>query len=210
VARLSLVMMFDPPENNVLVDGLDRRDVEVIYAALRAARPDLFPEKRFTWQKEGEARPSAWAMFRWPTDGTWITQRFGENPEIYRKFGLPGHEGIDIGVVVGTPVYAAADGVVVSTEQEHRAGDKHNYGNHVILEHRIRGLEYRTIYAHLQRAKVDEGERVTRGNVIGLSGNTGRFTTGPHLHFSVQRVGATSDGATVFPNDYVDPLPLLE
>ena len=98
---------------------------------------------------------------------------------IYRKDGFTYHGGIDYGVKVGTPVYAAADGVVVFT-----ANWQDSYGTHVVIQH-DNGL--RTWYGHgtPNSQQVKEGDRVLRGQLIMLSGNTGR-STGPHLHFEVR------------------------
>lgn len=87
------------------------------------------------------------------------------------------HRGVDFAVPQGTPIYAASDGVV--------AGARPNggYGNWIRLEH---GDGIATVYAHLSRfaPRIKPGVRVSRGELVGLSGNTGR-STGPHLHFEV-------------------------
>jgi murein DD-endopeptidase MepM/ murein hydrolase activator NlpD len=96
------------------------------------------------------------------------------------------HEGVDFAVPQGTPVYAAADGVV--------AGAKPNggYGNYIRIEH-DNGVA--TAYGHLSRFApgIKPGAKVARGELVGFSGNTGR-STGPHLHFEV-----LSDGKPVDP-----------
>jgi murein DD-endopeptidase MepM/ murein hydrolase activator NlpD len=89
------------------------------------------------------------------------------------------HEGIDFEVDNGTPVLAAAGGVV------HYAGHHPQYGNLVEIDH---GNELSTRYAHLSKILVRTGEIVMRGHEIGLSGSTGR-ATGPHLHFEVRYKG---------------------
>lgn len=90
------------------------------------------------------------------------------------------HPGIDILADVGTPVYATGDGVV--KEAGRNAG---GYGIHVVLEHR--GAGYQTLYAHLSEIPdhIKPGVRVSRGDLIGLSGNTG-LSKGPHLHYEVR------------------------
>jgi len=85
------------------------------------------------------------------------------------------HNGLDIRVSIGTPVGAAADGVVIA------AGWAGGYGKMIKIRH-YNG--YTTLYGHLSRIYVRIGQRVKRGQIIGRSGNTGR-TTGPHLHFTV-------------------------
>ena len=87
------------------------------------------------------------------------------------------HTGVDLGCNVGTPVYAARAGRVVS------AGYEGNYGQLVIVEH---PCGYYSYYGHLSRIKVRKGQEVGPNDIIALSGNTGR-TTGPHLHFEIRK-----------------------
>ena len=98
------------------------------------------------------------------------------------------HEGTDFAAPIGTPVYATADGVVVS------AGWASGYGRLIKIQHEF-GIETR--YAHLNAIKVNVGQRVSRGDRIGDMGNSGR-STGPHLHYEV-RVG----GNAVNPMNYI-------
>lgn len=110
----------------------------------------------------------------WPLHGQ-ITGGFGE-----RMDPLSGeeavHAGVDISAPKGTDVEATGDGVVVEAGR-HESG----YGNEVIIDH---GDGIRTKYAHLSAVYVTAGEEVTRGEVIGEVGMTGR-STGPHLHYEV-------------------------
>jgi murein DD-endopeptidase MepM/ murein hydrolase activator NlpD len=135
----------------------------------------------------------------YPVDHVRLTQLFAARPEYYKKFGLPGHEGVDFGVPVGTPVRAAAAGVIKMVD--HPAN--HPYGLHVRITHED---GYETIYAHLSRVNVFPGETVEAGEAIGKSGNTGN-STGPHLHFTLKQKGATASGLTKFPKDVIDPTP---
>lgn len=112
---------------------------------------------------------------------------------VYRIFKM--HEGVDFTVDVGTPIHATGDGVVKRVEKE-RAG----YGRNMVIDH---GHGYETLYAHLNRFKVKEGQKVKRGEVIGLSGNTGT-STGPHLHYEVIRNDKKVDPVDFFFND-LDP-----
>jgi murein DD-endopeptidase MepM/ murein hydrolase activator NlpD len=89
------------------------------------------------------------------------------------------HEGLDISVAIGTAVKAPADGVVTFADRE--AG----YGRVVKINH---GYGYSTLYAHLEKILVKQGERVTRNEAIGKVGLSGR-TTGPHLHYEVWKDG---------------------
>lgn len=120
-----------------------------------------------------------------------ITQRFGENPEVYARFRFPGHNGLDYGCAIRTPVRAAAGATVDKV-----AFEEGGFGRYVKLRHV--GLVY-TIYAHLSEVIVEPGERVEAGEIIAYSGSTG-FVTGPHLHFSVKAPG----GDPAY-RGYVDP-----
>lgn len=119
-----------------------------------------------------------------------ITQYFGNtpfataNPSIYS--GSNGHNGLDIGVPIGTPVQAALTGTVLATGDTDLAHDSAgaqcwSFGKWVMLEH-DNGLN--TMYAHLSVISVSQGQAVSAGEVIGYSGMTG-YATGPHLHFGV-------------------------
>jgi murein DD-endopeptidase MepM/ murein hydrolase activator NlpD len=107
-----------------------------------------------------------------PTKG-YISSGFGK-----RSFGNSFHPGIDIANSEGTPVKAAADGIVF------RAYRSSSYGNTVMLSHKINGRLYTTVYAHLNAYNVSTGERVAQSQVIGGMGNTGE-SFGSHLHFEL-------------------------
>ena len=124
-----------------------------------------------------------------------ITQAFGANPADYAAYGLAGHEGIDLGCPVGTPVCAAHGGQVAVLWAPT------SYGTYV----QISNESVMTIYAHLSRALRD-GEMVEAGDLIGYSGNTGR-STGPHLHFGACPL--LRDWGNGF-KGWIDPEPLLQ
>ncbi|MBN1646876.1 MAG: M23 family metallopeptidase [Spirochaetales bacterium] len=127
--------------------------------------------------------------FRFPVDSKNITSYYGMRESI--RDGSPEfHHGIDIGVPVGSKVYAAREGTVVKT------GTNPVYGNFVIVAH---DNEYQTLYGHLSEILVDYNQKVLSGELIALSGNTG-YTSGPHLHFEVRKKGERKDPASVFPN----------
>jgi len=90
------------------------------------------------------------------------------------------HHGIDIAAPTGTPVRAAADGVITGSGYI-----ECGYGVQVLIKH---NNNYATNYAHLSRALVRPGQKVLRGDIIGYSGNTG-YSTGPHLHYEIIRNG---------------------
>lgn len=118
-----------------------------------------------------EATPSIW-----PTTG-WVTSPFG-----WRTSPFTGkrehHPGLDISAPPGTPIYAPAKGKVILSANRHDG-----YGIQVKLYH---GGNTVTRYAHMKRSAVKQGQEVTRGELIGYVGNTGR-STGPHLHYEVRK-----------------------
>ena len=95
-----------------------------------------------------------------------------------RTQGLHGRNAIDIGAPVGTPVIASAGGTVLLAKAE---GYNGGYGIYIIISH-PNGTQ--TLYGHLSRLNVTNGQNVTQGQIIGYSGNSGR-STGPHLHFEI-------------------------
>lgn len=102
------------------------------------------------------------------------------------------HEGVDFTAPVGTEIYATGNGVV-NTAGRNFGG----YGNEVIVDH---GYSYSTHYAHLSKILVRNGEKVTRGQLIGLVGNTGK-STAPHLHYEVRKNGRAVNPIYFFYND---------
>ncbi len=88
------------------------------------------------------------------------------------------HPGLDLAASKGTPVYAVMEGTVEAVKT-----DRWAYGNHVIIDH---GNGMKTLYAHLAKIEVKEGEKVTNDSIIGLVGSTG-WSTGPHLHLQVSQ-----------------------
>jgi murein DD-endopeptidase MepM/ murein hydrolase activator NlpD len=116
----------------------------------------------------------------WPIVGAHITQPYGpSNVLLEPRLGRYPHfhTGIDIAGPLGTPVMAAADGIVVAVAHTHIG-----YGYYVMIAH---GAGVVTLYAHLMETDVNLGDRVSRGHRIGLEGSTG-LSTGPHLHFEVR------------------------
>lgn len=101
----------------------------------------------------------------------------------YRSQGIHGYNGVDLAAPVGTPIYAAAGGIVIISKSGAWNG---GYGNYVVVKHE-NGTQ--TLYAHNSRNAVVTGQRVSQGEVIGYVGNTGR-STGAHLHFEIR--GATN------------------
>lgn len=144
---------------------------------------------------------------RYPLDKVYITQKFGENPSIYRQFGMAGHNGVDFRVrfsdsLTGErPCYAAFSGEVIEAADQGNGG----YGKFVRLQH---GKNAQTVYGHFSKILVSKGDKVIAGQKIGITGNTG-FSSGAHLHFGFRPEGWESIYDNGF-KGYVDPLPYLE
>lgn len=121
----------------------------------------------------------------WPTDSTYVSSSFGlrNSPTAGASTN---HGGIDISAVTGANVYACLDGTVTIAEHSDSAG------NYVAIDH---GNGYVTKYMHNSQLKVSVGDKVTAGQVIALAGSTG-ISTGPHVHFQVEKDGEKVDPLT--------------
>lgn len=102
------------------------------------------------------------------------------------------HAGLDFTAPVGTPIYATGSGVVEVAEY-----NTSGYGNNIWIRH---GFGYRSHYCHMVKLKARTGQKVTRGDVIGWVGNTGK-STGPHCHYEVEKNGEKLDPIHFFYND---------
>lgn len=120
-----------------------------------------------------------------------IASGFGQR--IDPVYGTPkAHKGLDFAAPQGTPIYATGDGVVKLAGYS-----ESGYGNHVIINH---GYGYETLYGHMVKVKARQGQKVTRGEVIGWVGSTGK-STGPHCHYEVHINGNAVDPVYFFYND---------
>ena len=125
--------------------------------------------------------------FVWPCSGT-ITSYYGWR--VHPIFGTRKyHSGMDIAVDYGTPIHAAAAGVVVYS------GWMGGYGYAIMIDH---GGGLVTIYGHNSSLSVGEGQRVSRGQVVALAGSTG-YSTGPHCHFEVRLHGEVTEPLNYLP-----------
>lgn len=118
-----------------------------------------------------------------------FTSGFGGRSDPFRR-GTAFHPGVDLAGPIGTPIYATADGVVSRSEYNNGG-----YGNMVEINH---GQGITTRYGHMSRRIAEVGQRVHRGELIGLMGSTGR-STGSHVHYEVRIDGQA-----------VNPVPFLE
>ena len=109
---------------------------------------------------------------------------------IYRTRKM--HKGLDFSAPTGTKIYATGDGVIKKVKRA-----IWGYGTHVVIDH---GYGYTTLYGHMSRASVKQGQRVKRGQQIGLVGSTGK-STGPHLHYEVAKNGVQVNPIGYFYND---------
>jgi len=102
------------------------------------------------------------------------------------------HTGQDFSAKTGTEIYSTGTGVIKLIKRSNRG-----YGNHIIIDH---GYGYETLYAHMVKFNVRKGQKITRGEVIGFVGNTGR-STAPHLHYEVMKNGKKINPINFYYND---------
>ena len=113
--------------------------------------------------------------------------------EVHPVLGTPRwHHGQDFRCPIGTPVYATGAGTIAFAGNEHDG-----YGNQVLIDH---GYGYRTLYGHLSRWTVQQGQKIKRGDLLGYSGNTG-LSSGPHLHYQIFLYGEVANPLNFFSND---------
>ena len=192
------------PAQGDILDWFRRNHPAIRVDPIQAASPEELRDALAVRLGSGDRFGSAAKPFtlQWPTDYPVVEQPFGVNPDLYRRFNLPGHEGIDIRAPMNTNVYACEDGTVFVTSS---GEDNHPYGIHVRVQHRD---GYQTIYAHLARHYVGVDQKVGRGQKIAEADSTGN-STGSHLHLTLKKAGATAAGETHFPRDIIDPTPFL-
>ena len=146
----------------------DKKKLEALDRALRERSKQI--EAQLAAMRGGNAP----GKIGWPTGGV-VTSSFGQ------RWGKM-HEGVDISGNNGQPVYATEVGQVVEVNVGYGGG----YGNYIVIYH---GGGLSTLYAHLSGVVVGNGQKVSRGQLIGYVGNTG-YSFGPHLHFEVRVNGA--------------------
>lgn len=110
------------------------------------------------------------------TDYIWISSRFGVRTDPFTHF-RKSHSGLDFVGPRNTEIFATADGIVTLVKHSRKG-----YGNEIVIDHQF---GHETRYAHLNKILVKDGQRVERGQLIGLMGSTGR-STGTHLHYEVR------------------------
>lgn len=173
-------------------------EMEARYAQVRRMLGgDVIPPRR---EEVGEQLPIAHPVFaagpnatrfepgpstpsHWPLDERGLITR----GQVRAGGSDEAHPGLDIAVPIGTPIRASGGGVVSDT------GEDAEYGRFVRIDHPD---GFQTLYGHASRILVSVGDSVGAGQVIGLSGSTGR-STGPHLHFEIRRDGRSIDPRSV-------------
>lgn len=166
-------------------DGYVAKSGDILYAKLTLGGREL-PLYRYEMEDgrvdyfQPDGRSIRRTLMKTPIDGARMSSGFGmrKHPILgYNKM----HKGVDFAASVGTPIFAAGDGVV------ERAGRNGSYGKYVRIRH---NSSLKTAYAHMSRIEkgVSSGTRVKQGTVIGYVGTTGR-STGPHLHYEVLKNG---------------------
>ena len=137
-----------------------------------------------------------------PVKDIYVNQPFGVNfVDFYKKLDLDGHNGIDFKAKTGAKVFAAHNGKIT------KAKDSEGFYKYIELQ----GKGFRTRYGHLSELMLGQGTDVRVGQVIALSGNSGKYTTGPHLHFDLKE---TVNGRSInYSNGYkgaIDPAPYFK
>lgn len=189
----SRVELSSEPASAVMIDPSGTQDHEAVVSVkegLEWLSKEAVNQERILEElsQAAEQRSSRWASTPsiWPVKG-WVTSGFG--PRISPFTEKPAwHDGLDIGAPPNAPVQAPAQGRVIAI------GFDPKLGNIVRLDH---GFGVETLYGHLAKSLVKEGQRVNRGDVVGLVGSTG-LATGPHLHYMVKVHGQALD-----PNKYI-------
>ncbi|MDR3079093.1 MAG: M23 family metallopeptidase [Rickettsiales bacterium] len=143
------------------------------------------------------------SLLRTPIDGARIASGYGN-----RRHPILGytraHRGVDFAAPVGTPFYAAGNGVIAKTVAKCRSGDRQcggGYGNYIVIRH---SSVYSSEYAHISRLakNIRVGHRVRQGEVIGFVGDTG-LATGPHLHYGLLQNNVRIDPSRIKPMSYI-------
>ena len=141
-----------------------------------------------------------------------VTQPFGVNPKYYNPIGLDGHDGLDLRARTPKECYAVCDGII------HSAGFDNDGGGYVKVmsdEKNVGGqiIKLEILYYHLSQEDVDNLQRVSNGDYLALTGNTGRYSSASHLHFKVRPHYKTKTGWFIDWNNgfkgAVDPMPMM-
>ena len=171
-------------ENKETLAALDAEEDRILAEALRLSKK--LAEEQAAAGKSQQSNPGGYI---WPVDSRYITSTVGGRTSP-GGIGSTNHKGTDIGRVGYTSsIYAAKAGTVIVSQYSS------SYGNYVVISH---GSGNTTLYGHMSSRKVQAGQYVNQGDVIGITGSTGH-STGPHLHFEItengMRINPLSHGA---------------
>ncbi len=176
-------------KNNLLSDTKNKEsNYQALIARKLAAREEFERqlseyESQLRFVQDPDALPEVGqSVLNWPLKKIRITQYFG-NTKFAQSgaYNGSGHNGIDFGIPLGSPVKVALSGTVLATGNTDAYSGCLSYGKWVLIKHN-NGLS--TMYAHLSEVIVSEGETLVTGDVFAHSGSSG-YSTGPHLHFGV-------------------------
>ena len=167
------------------LDSLEREEERILAEILELSRK--LAEQEAAKNRPSKSNPGGYI---WPVDSRYITSTVGGRTSP-GGVGSTNHKGTDIGRVGYTsPIYAAKAGTVIVSQYSS------SYGNYVVVSH---GAGNTTLYGHMSSRKVEVGQYVNQGDVLGITGSTGN-STGPHLHFEITengvRINPLSHGAT--------------
>lgn len=164
-------------------ESLYRKLYEERLAAKEALEREIFDyesELKFILDPASLPAPRT-NVFSWPLERVYITQEFGATVAARRLYTSGSHNGVDFRASIGTPVKAMLGGTVLGAGNTDITCAGASFGKWILIRHQ-NGLA--SLYAHLSLIKVNKGEDVSTGQIIGYSGNTG-YSTGPHLHVTV-------------------------
>lgn len=155
-----------------------------------------------------------------------ITQKFAQTLLDYSRFGMKGHNGLDIAVSRGTAILAPTKGFIGAVANPSDEQVSKGYGRDIrLVSHSQGNIYYDHVFGHLLKVLVKDGQEVEEGDIIGLVDSTG-FSTGDHLHYGIRMLELNGQGAkayqtylgkqyAIFDYDngyfgYIDPAPFFE
>lgn len=170
-------ILFDRTKNQEKIFQQQLNEVEKRQAEISAEITDIEEELRRSLDPSLLPAPRPGVLAN-PLEGGRVTQKFGT---ISRLYGGKPHNGLDLGSYFAAPIMAAEKGKVIMVYDQDKFCYKGAYGKLVLIEHEN---NLTTLYAHLSKYVVKEGDIINKGDLIGYEGRTG-YATGPHLHFGV-------------------------
>jgi len=177
------------PESDLLISAYSNLDKISRQLVIQSKSFDDVIEFARTKEQRMAAKPSIQPVSL--TDLVRFGSAFGMRMHPILKTRRP-HNGIDLTTPAGTSIYATADGVVL--QARYTTG---GYGKKILIDH---GFGYKTLYGHCEKILVERGQKVKRGEVIGLVGNTG-LSVRPHLHYEVWINNKAVDPINYYAND---------